>query len=503
MPAVYDEQFDFSGGIQVSHKPVAQPENSSLMLRNVQIIGDGYFSWRKGRVKEKLDQYYQDNKPQSIRGIYFYKYGTTKKLLVFVNTKVYLYDYINKNESVLIDTLTNTGSRTFNCTDYYDNVVITDGENAPVKFDGTVISPIGGTSNILQFTEEYQNYLFGSIGDRFVYFSDLYNIDAWNDSIVISKSKFDPVKALKKFQGALWIWTEREIYIVEGESRSAFVKYLHSSVCGTVAHATVKVVCDKLIWLDNEGFWSSDGGQPTRIGFGIAQLQIKIDKDAISKSWAVVYTEPESGYTKYLCFVPVAKSGESTINNYCFVYHWDFDCWTFNDNYPGAVAAEAEDTYGNKVLFSGDENGWLWQLDTGEMDDGNIVPGAYISRTFDCKKPEFIKTVNWIWLWYRTKVAKNLKMQISVDFGNTVFPASGYKSLSLTGSGDVPDIYELEALGDEQHYLRDQRARVLKIGPLSGVIGHKFQLRLWNVDFGNRVDILGWQAFGELGGMFN
>jgi hypothetical protein len=245
-----------------------------------------------------------------------------------------------------------------------------------------------------------------------------------------------------------------------------------------------------MIWLDQDGFWMITGEGLQRASFNISPLLRRIDKTRIKYAWAAVYREPEYGFTNYYCWLPIGQTNTTEKNNICVVYNWDFNSWRVYDYFPGEVAAAVEDEYGNEMLYSGDDRGYLWHLETGPNDDGKAIPGEFISRAFDFKRPEQEKTLINAYVWYRTKTATNIQAQISAfsDFGERVFPASGYLSKSLDGDGEVQAIHELTALADRDHYLRDQRARLCKITQI-GLNGRYFQIRLGNAEAGNRIDI--------------
>lgn len=497
---LFDGQDDFSGGMKPIRFMSTGQEKTAVVLRNIEYFGDGFFAWRRGREKVTMSPYYEDSKPQAITGLYGYKYtpSLSKKLLICAGTKIFSYDYINKATTEIATGM--TADVPWNFAEFMDSVVLCQKGALPLKYDGTTVSAITAPPGNLEFTEEYQNYLFGATGeDQFLYFSDLYNIDSWNDSFRISASRYDPVKAAKKFLGALWVFSERELHVIEGGSRSYFQKYNIVKGIGTVGYQTVHVVKDKMIWLDQDGFWMTDGGVPERIGFPVAQITAKIDQNRIGRSWAVVRRDPVSGYINYRCFVPVAESGAGTYNNLCFVYNWDNDAWHIDDFVPGEIAATAEDEYGNQDLYASGEDGLIYKLYSSNSDDGQVIPGEFISRPYDCGKPELDKHFTKIYLWYRAATQTTIKVQFSVDFGKKYAPSSGYKTVTLDGSGELPNIYELMALADRTHWLRDVRAKCISI-PVE-LDGKKLQVRIGNSEIGTGVQFFRILVEANAGGL--
>lgn len=151
-----------------------------------------------------------------------------------------------------------------------DYMVVTNGIDAPQKYDGDTLSELGGSPPRGRFVVAHKNYLFMANapgGSSRLYFSDVLNLESWPllNFIDISPNDGDYITGLLPFDDYLIIAKNRSIWVLLGSGPSDFeVRRIHDGV-GCVAPRSLVRLPNFFAFVSSEGIYLSNLAEPVLI----------------------------------------------------------------------------------------------------------------------------------------------------------------------------------------------------------------------------------------------
>jgi len=135
-------------------------------------------------------------------------------------------------------------------TDTYNDAVVLD----DVMDNANNTPPVEGLKQLTYV----QGYYVGFKDDK-IYWNQLGNPNYWSDFNYI---KFeDTITGIGVVPLGILVFLKNKTYIIQGTDPSVFVKFIISSTQGCVDYKTINYVNEKIIWLSNDGFCTSTGGE--------------------------------------------------------------------------------------------------------------------------------------------------------------------------------------------------------------------------------------------------
>lgn len=164
-------------------------------------------------------------------------------------------------------TVTDVGASlvvTQNPTFYRDIAIITDGSNAPKKYDGSAIAALGATApSGVKYSSSYKD--FGvlartSSNPNRVYFSDAGDPTTWDTTTSFIDANF-PVTALASLRNALLVFSTGHVERIRGSVPPPDTDMVRETILDTGVNDpwSIVVVEDMAIWANTQSVYLTDG----------------------------------------------------------------------------------------------------------------------------------------------------------------------------------------------------------------------------------------------------
>lgn len=114
------------------------------------------------------------------------------------------------------------------------------------------VKPIQG----LKFLTEWNSTLFACI-DSVLWFSEVGTVDKWRANNWIQFPEH--ITGIGATQNGLMVFSRSRTWILSGESRDTYFKYLLNGSQGCITHNTISYIDNSLVWLSLDGICSSIG----------------------------------------------------------------------------------------------------------------------------------------------------------------------------------------------------------------------------------------------------
>jgi hypothetical protein len=313
-----------------------------------------------------------------------------------------------------------------------DKIIIVDGTNAPVTFDGTsyvklTTAPVGAFTAI-----NYGNYMFLAKGSQLTFSAPGNETDynPANGAGVINVGF--PIVGLATWRQTLYIFGTNHISslkgtIFGGTTPDAILSAVTNNV-GCIAPDTIQELSGDILYLAQDGIRTISG--TTRIGdIELAAITDPIHEDFIqfsmqypTSAYCTVVCHNKNQYRIFaansgtdasasagwnICIRNTSQSYTGTINNYEFFQFLGINAACSNSGYVGL----------NEYIVHGSYDGWVYRQEQGNTFDGAGIPAVLRLPYNGFDDPELRKT------FYKMKVnliaegPSQLNCQLSFDYG--------------------------------------------------------------------------------------
>lgn len=490
MPIINEVINNFGRGMYHANPITDMPEGSSTLMRNIALRQSQYIGNRKGHTKYTKNLIKENNQTQPISGIHQYDNGSTKTLIVTSGTKVYIYDTSTEQYTEQAGVTVTTGYKQ-HFVNYYDSVIMYNGVDRPLRYNGTAWSELTNAP-IGVFMEPYRGNLFAADNDNRdrVSFSELSDPTTWNaaDFDTVSENRLnDQMISLRKVSelyGAIAL-SKNEIWTLQGGSQSSFAFYPFATGTGSVSHESFHVPKGIPVWLDEDGFHTI--GQMGAERFSeLDSIMGMIDQSRIGSAWGTQYKGSLNESTKYLCGLTIGE--DNTSNNQISVLDIKSKAWSYDTMLPCDIITRARDSNDKEIILGcNNTDGYVYQLYTGISDDGKAIPASWISYPVSGRQmlgdagirvSKYLKSID---IWYRSKYLNTPQALITADMVGGTFPPNGVpQAVTFEAETESPYQYSADSIDSAAHILNLKYAKRLHLSV--GLDGYYFQLRLDNFD---------------------
>lgn len=439
-------QMDFSGGLNNSVPPHMIADNEVADCWNVDFTDDGGIqtmpdwdmvtttatSYNTGDIF-KYSGISQDSQ-LLVTDIGLYGAGTSiYKINGLVPTNIY---------SSL------TAGYPINTIQFINTLIIGNGKDSNLKYDGTTVSTLGGSSPNTSIFEVAYSRLFitgNPAHPNRVYYCDTGDIETWGASSYfdVRKNDGDKITGLKLFRDRLIIFKEYSIWVanVSGSTPSTdWSNEILEDGIGCVAGRTITPVLNDIYFLAHDGVYSlSRITEATATEVEIAKLSNKIQKtiDEIDKTvrwyFSAVYYK-----NKYYLTIPLGNITSTVPSQYTLIYSCLNKNWTkYLDIYTNQFLV-----YQNNLLRTDPSGYYIYYL----MDSlDNVNSCGFKSKQYSFGAPTLKKRFTKAFLTHEATGNWNNTFGWSVDFE----PDWNSKSISEIGAEDYfgTDIYGTARFG--------------------------------------------------------
>lgn len=295
--------------------------------------------------------------------------GTDQILLAASNSNIYRWDDDSSNWVSIKSGLTTGRFDFINFHKGVDDIVImTNGRDPVLKFDGKNVSNLGGnppkgTSIGLHYTRVWISGVTNNPDS--VHYSAPADPEDWSQElgkggfILLHTWDGGKCEALTIIYDDVIVFKTYDIWKILGTYQDEYEVTKVYSAVGSIARDTIVDAGNASYFLDQSGIYLYDGTQTKHISAPIDKTIRSINKKHINKSVAVFYDN------LYILAVPV---GESTENDTIIELN------TLTGQYIIKRGFKVTDflVFGDKLLFSGD-SGYVYEYGVGDTFDGKPI----------------------------------------------------------------------------------------------------------------------------------
>lgn len=432
-----ERYFNNTGGLIDRYSPILVPSKNASSVQNIQLDTRGQLLKRKGYLNNNVT----DLTSNSVTGLGYHQSGTgTSFFAAIVGTNVYTTGntyggtYTNVTGTI---TLTSASTNLAQFTSFKDFGVMCNDSDAPIKILSGSAFRIPNVSTGAKTCESFNNYLLlGNLSENNVTlgsrlrWSDLTDINTWpaNNYIDIEPDDGDSIVAIKRYQTNLYVFKKKSIYEVVptgGAGAEAFIVRPVVRGLGTWAKNSIKVIENQgVIFLGPDGIYAFDGNN-----FDLISDPIQTKINGLNRS-RYQYSVAEVYIPKHQYWLATSYGTEAS-NNTILVWDYIQKAWTVYSGITANALAQAEDSNGNMLLFSGDTTGDIYKQDTGTVDKPNGVSTAissfYATPELTLGSPEIDKTFKYLYVFSKISSTTTVIVDTAYNFSDAY-----QDSMSLT-----------------------------------------------------------------------
>ena len=325
-----------------------------------------------------------------------------------------------------------------------------DGSNYPYSWDGSSFVNINGTTDIQGATHvvEFKDHVFYSKGDLVV-FSEPFDETGFTvaDGAGTFRMK-DEVTGMIVFRERLFIFSETEIKVLDGDSEADFRLTVVADDIGCIERDTIQEVGGDVMFMAADGLRLL--GATERIGDFANAVTSKKIQDLI--------TDFQDDYTQYQSFVIRSKSQyritgftsgrqNSTTEGYIATFMHGHDVSLEMNAVDGfewsqtkgikAYSADSRIYAGDEYIVFCDETDYVYRLDqeTASNFDGTAISSSYHTPFLSINDPTMRKTIHHAGLYLNPEgdVTGTLSLKFDLANASKIQPAS--IPISASGGG--------------------------------------------------------------------
>lgn len=258
-----------------------------------------------------------------------------------------------------------------------NNIIMTNGIDAAMKYDGTAVTNLGGAPALSDFVCTHDNRLYLASKST-IYFSALRKAEDWNTvneagQIVVETADGKSITGLIAGSQRLTVFKQNSIHELFGTNPSNFTMKLVTDNLGTPTGNTAQVIDGVIFFLGNDGVYRYSGGSLPSSDFSIPV------RESIKKI-NVAYADKSVSWQigkKYYLAIPTGANTEADT-----VLEYDIEFGTWNTwSYPNKATAKGVTLDG--ITHIGLSGGLLYKLDDlNTKDDTTDVSWEWVSKPF-------------------------------------------------------------------------------------------------------------------------
>jgi hypothetical protein len=325
------------------------------------------------------------------------------------------------------------------------NVVICNGIQTPVRWDGTSAGVVNLSGSAAATADDFKNFnRYGLLYDfdaLSIQRSNLGDANAGygaNTPYVIPSDKIGDIgSGFIQFGDELIVTTRRSLHklIPTGVSSAPFIRKKITGEIGNLSHRALCAIDNGILFVDYTGIYFYDGINLVRASQPIQGTFSQLNQEYLIYASAVNY-KPRN----WVLFSVPYGSGQTT-NNLILAYDYlnsvpfkgKFVWWIFDN-----ITAQSMGIFRNSNLvdqwWTGDNSARLYLQDSGTNDAGAAFTQEGRSKAYDFKKPHLDKRLHECRFFLEGSGNWNLTTMYDVDLQNA---ASNQRLLSLFAGGNL------------------------------------------------------------------
>lgn len=322
-------------------------------------------------------------------------------------------------------------------------IIGVDGSNYPFSWDGTSVTVINGTTDVLGASHaiEFKDHMFYSKGDL-VTFSVPF--DETDFTVADGAGNFrmpEDVTGMAVFRQRLFVFTQSTIRVLDGSSSSDFTLTSVAESVGCIEPDTIVEVAGDV------AFMSADGirllGATDRDGdFSnlVSSNQIQKDFEDFEQRYDSFHAIPIRGKQQYRIFGYLAALDKSLTEGYVGTQFEGQNPLSFQwGQLKGFKVYSADSQYynGTEYIVFVSDDGYVYQMDDGDNFDGVGIDSSYWTPYISFNDTTYYKTLYHIHLFFEPEgnITGTLSPTLCLDDANKIQPPA--IDISSSGGGAV------------------------------------------------------------------
>lgn len=304
-----------------------------------------------------------------------------------------------------------------------DNLYAHNGDNYPLKWDGTTLTTAPGSPPVCPYALVHKNFMFlaGSQSNRSrLYFSNLGDPETWSalDYIDVGRGDGDAITGLGTILDMLVIMKQGSVWLLQGDSSANFVLKRVEAAAGCVSRGSIAIVNQNVAMLGRDGVRFFDGLRSLLASEKIQMTVDDLNQRQITKAAGVYYDH------KYLLAVP--EDENSTANDLVLVFDTLLSAWTLYRGLPVAEWCVWRRANREYLAFGSSEKGQVYLIDGSLTDDGAAIVAYAVTKALSFGSAEAVK------------LARNLYVSAAEgDTGTADLEVSFFKDMSATPTDHI------------------------------------------------------------------
>lgn len=315
-----------------------------------------------------------------------------------------------------------------------DTLVICDGTNAPLKFDGTTVSTLGGSPpEGVRQSLWYQNQLFmfsETSNQSLVYYSDPDDIEAGYATNFVQCDVNDgqKIKGIYKFfvpgvfASVIIVAKERSMGIIQGDG-STVNPYFYTRVSEDVGMSSFRAFvqyAQDILFLTPRGINSYKGVQQNiNISFDILTAKIRDQFINLSPSTApnsFAWGDPINRRVSF-----AVPTGANTYPDTIWHYDTDQRCWYKQTGFTLTTAFQDTDASNPPDIYHGDATGKVYKHETATLSyDTGIINATAQTGYIDFFEPRNFKRIKEATVYVRGNGAYTMGVGCTLNYGDSI-----------------------------------------------------------------------------------
>jgi len=407
---------NFSGGLNQNTNPTMIKDNESPDLKNVRINGSASVK-RDGCAKYNSNAIDTAATTSITR---YYKDDGTKYTVALCGTKL---DVVPSGAGALteISSSFTSGSRLAFET-YINYLYMVSRDDGMFSFNGTTLSSAIAGAPAAKYITSHSERMWAASTDANksrVFWSADGDPTSWSvtdDLIDVSQDDGDEITCIIPFLDNLIVFKRNSIWVLvntyDPDNEMQLLKRVTDTGC--IAGRTVVTLNNKIYFFGKNGFYEFDGVAARLISKNVETSVKDVNPTYQDNACAVAYEN------MYMC--SYTKNGDTT-NQDMLIYDTIARAWVSDDGKSACsnqmIVLNGGDDDGELLSAYSGATGYIYQLDSGESDDGDGINYYHDTKWFDMGQPEAKKKLKKIWVYASASGDYNLTLTYFFDLQDT------------------------------------------------------------------------------------
>lgn len=411
------EQFNFSGGLNLTSDPIHVKDTETTDCQNVDFDTRGAVKKRLGSIQRGATDVNDDF---DLLLPYRTPAGVSVLLVVSAGQATQYADTAYVRSSIASSTQS-AGTLNHGVV-AGGSAYVVNGTDATLKVNGVAASRLGtaagatGNHPRAKYVSFHKNRLFfancnaGANPSRVIFTGSDANPADLEYFKTLSTVDFDPddgdeITAIVPFLDQLTVFKRNKIFTLRGNQPSSFIRVLANPALGCVAPRSAAAWDKGVMFLSTRGVFSFDGARATRVSEKIDPVLNDLPADTLANASGVIFQQ------RYYLFVNASAVG--AYNETVYVFDFTTGTWTVYAGWNVRQAAIWNRVGGDEFFGIDDASrAKVMQYRIGTDDNGADIAAHFVTKWFDFGVPERRKMGRRMYVYFEAEAEQTVNIDV-------------------------------------------------------------------------------------------